>query len=123
MQDESAVVMTIADTWDLRIHRQPARRVFLSTANRPGLSSQTREFRTSLWHRLNQSARAHPYDFLLHSIPQLTEAGFEIYGEDKLKLGKINRSTPVLRVSITSGIDWFDPQDRGRVWRPADLIS
>jgi len=47
-------------------------------------------------------------DFLLHSIPQLTQAGFEIYGEDNLKLGRINRATATLRVNITSGIDWFD---------------
>ena len=55
-------------------------------------------------------ARTHPFDFLLKSIPLLTQAGFEIYGEDKLKVGRINRSTPVLRVNITSGIDWFDLQ-------------
>ncbi len=45
---------------------------------------------------------------MIQSIPQLTAAGFEIYGEEKLKLGKINRATPTFRVSITSGIDWFD---------------
>jgi non-specific serine/threonine protein kinase len=44
----------------------------------------------------------------MHSIPALIKAGFEIYGEDNLKLGRINRSTPALRVSISSGIDWFD---------------
>ncbi|MBI2333894.1 MAG: DEAD/DEAH box helicase family protein [Chloroflexi bacterium] len=44
----------------------------------------------------------------MHSIPLLTQAGFEIYGEENLKLGRINRNTPTLRVSISSGIDWFD---------------
>ncbi len=53
-------------------------------------------------------ARAHPFDFLVHSIPLLTQAGFEIYGQDDLKLGRINRNVANLRVSITSGIDWFD---------------
>jgi len=53
-------------------------------------------------------ARAHPFDFLMYSIPQLTQAGFEIYGEEDLKAGRINRATPTLRVHITSGIDWFD---------------
>lgn len=51
-------------------------------------------------------ARIHPYDFLLHCIPALTEAGFEIFGEKEL--GKINRSKPILRLNISSGIDWFD---------------
>ena len=53
-------------------------------------------------------ARSHPFDFLMYSIPKLTAAGFEIYGEEKLKLAKLNRSTPTLHVNITSGIDWFD---------------
>jgi non-specific serine/threonine protein kinase len=44
----------------------------------------------------------------MYSVPQFTQAGFEIYGEENLKLGRINRATPTLRVSITSGIDWFD---------------
>ncbi|MEP7359094.1 MAG: SNF2-related protein, partial [Anaerolineales bacterium] len=53
-------------------------------------------------------ARVHPFDFLLRHVPALAQAGFEIYGEEALKIGKINRSTPTLRVSLTSGIDWFD---------------
>lgn len=53
-------------------------------------------------------AHVHPFDFLLQHVPQLAQAGFEIYGEETLKLGKINRHTPTLRVTITSGIDWFD---------------
>ncbi len=44
----------------------------------------------------------------MYSIPELTKAGFEIYGEETLKTGRINRATPTLRVHITSGIDWFD---------------
>ncbi len=53
-------------------------------------------------------ANAHPFDFLAHSIPQLTQSGYEIFGEENLKLGKINRAVPSLRVAISSGIDWFD---------------
>jgi non-specific serine/threonine protein kinase len=55
-------------------------------------------------------ARAHPFDFLLYSVPLLTQAGFEIFGEENLKAGKVNRNTPTIRVNITSGIDWFDLQ-------------
>ena len=52
-------------------------------------------------------AKTHPYDFLTKSIPALTEAGFEIYG-DKDTLGKLNKNTPSISLNITSGIDWFD---------------
>jgi non-specific serine/threonine protein kinase len=52
-------------------------------------------------------ANTHPYDFLTKSIPALTEAGFEIYG-DKDTLGKLNKNTPSISLNITSGIDWFD---------------
>ena len=55
-------------------------------------------------------ARTHPFDFMLHSIPLLTKAGFEIYGEENLKAGRINRSTPSISLNITSGQDWFDVQ-------------
>src|SRR5660397_117546 len=55
-------------------------------------------------------ARTHPFDFLLYSIPLLSKVGFEIYGEEKLKAGKINRATPTLSLNITSGLDWFDVQ-------------
>ncbi len=53
-------------------------------------------------------ARTHPLDFLTQSIPRLTEAGFEIYGEERLRSARLKRAEPVLRVSISSGIDWFD---------------
>ena len=43
----------------------------------------------------------------MHSIPALTEAGFEIYG-DKESLGKVNKNQPTIRLNITSGIDWFE---------------
>ncbi|HEX7974344.1 MAG TPA: DEAD/DEAH box helicase, partial [Anaerolineales bacterium] len=53
-------------------------------------------------------ARFHPVDFLVHSVPGLTQDGFEIYGEEQLKTARINRNTPMLSFNITSGIDWFD---------------
>ncbi len=53
-------------------------------------------------------ARTHPFDFLSRSIPALTAQGFEIYGEDKLKSGRINRATPTLSLGLTSGMDWFE---------------
>jgi non-specific serine/threonine protein kinase len=53
-------------------------------------------------------ARTHPFDFLVDSIPLLTQAGFEIFGEEKLKAGKINRNPPKISLHISSGLDWFD---------------
>jgi len=53
-------------------------------------------------------ARTHPLDFLMKSIPALTRAGFEIYGEKDI--AKIRRQRPTLSLNISSGIDWFDVQ-------------
>ena len=53
-------------------------------------------------------ARTHPYDFLLQSIPLLAQAGFSIYGEENLDLGKVNRYMPTVSLKISSGLDWFD---------------
>jgi non-specific serine/threonine protein kinase len=53
-------------------------------------------------------ARTHPLDFLTQCIPRLAEVGFEIYGQENLKSARLKSATPVLRVSISSGIDWFD---------------
>ncbi len=55
-------------------------------------------------------ARVHPIDFLMRHVPRLAEAGFEIYGEEKLKSARVNRSRPTLSLNVSSGIDWFDLQ-------------
>ncbi|GAB4447269.1 MAG: hypothetical protein OHK0041_06810 [Anaerolineales bacterium] len=110
-KDEDQAVQSVPDSWELvRIHRQPEReQYFYQLLTDPVYRLK----RAGLPHphgTLELRARAHPFDFLIHSIPLLTQAGFEIYGEENLKLGKINRATPTLRVNITSGIDWFDLQ-------------
>ncbi len=107
--DESYVVETVPDAWDLiRIHRQPEReQQYYQALADPSL--RLKRAGTDLpFGTFELRARAHPFDFLMYSVPQFTQAGFEIYGEENLKLGRINRATPTLRVSITSGIDWFD---------------
>jgi len=53
-------------------------------------------------------ARVHPIDFLMRHVPRLTQAGFEIYGEEKLKSARVNRTQPTLSLNVSSGIDWFD---------------
>ena len=53
-------------------------------------------------------ARTHPVDFLLNSLPRLAQAGYEIYGEEKLKTARVNRNTPTISFRVSSGIDWFD---------------
>ena len=103
------MVVSVPGTWQLvRIHRNIERENDLQqslSGTTYGLKrADTRQpFGT---HTLR--ARVHPFDFLLRCVPLLTQAGFEIYGEETLKAGRINRSTPRLRVSIASGIDWFD---------------
>jgi len=102
-------IETIPDSWELvRIQRQPEReQYFYQLLTDPSFRLK-RAGSAFPFGTLELRARAHPFDFLLHSVPLLTQAGFEIYGEDNLKLGKINRATPSLRVQISSGIDWFD---------------
>jgi non-specific serine/threonine protein kinase len=53
-------------------------------------------------------AKIHPVDFLMRHVPHLLAKGFEIYGEEKLKVGRVNRNTPTISFNISSGIDWFD---------------
>jgi non-specific serine/threonine protein kinase len=53
-------------------------------------------------------ARTHPVDFLLNMLPRLAQAGYEIYGEEKLKTARVNRNTPTISFRVSSGIDWFD---------------
>jgi non-specific serine/threonine protein kinase len=107
--EETQSVEPIPDTWDLvRINRQPAREQQAYQLLADPVYRLKRAGSQHPYGTFELRARAHPFDFLLHSIPLLTAAGFEIYGEEKLNLGKINRATPSLRVNITSGIDWFD---------------
>jgi non-specific serine/threonine protein kinase len=110
-RDDSFAVQTVPDSWDLiRIHRKPEiEQHFFQLLTDPSYRLK-RAGSNFPYGTLELRARAHPFDFLLHSVPQLTQAGFEIYGEDNLKIGRINRNVAALRVSITTGIDWFDLQ-------------
>ncbi len=107
--EESIAVETVPDSWELiRIHRNRAREEYFYQILTDPIYRLKRSGSSQPFNVLELRARAHPFDFLLHSVPKLTEAGFEIYGEENLKLGKINRAAPTARVNITSGIDWFD---------------
>ncbi len=102
-------VSSIPDSWELvRVHRQPEREEYFYQLLTDPSFRLKRAGSPHPHGTLELRARAHPYDFLVHSVPLLTQAGFEIYGEENLKLGRINRNTSTLRVSISSGIDWFD---------------
>ncbi|HEX5839825.1 MAG TPA: SNF2-related protein [Anaerolineales bacterium] len=108
-KDQPYSVASIPETWELvRVHRQPEREEYFYQLLTDPIYRLKRAGAAHPHGTLELRARAHPYDFLMHSIPALLKAGFEIYGEDNLKLGRINRNTPALRVSISSGIDWFD---------------
>ena len=108
-KDEPYTLGSVPDTWDLvRIHRQPAREEYFYGLLTDPIYRLKRAGSPHPHGTLELRAKAHPYDFLMHSIPALTQAGFEIYGEENLKTGRINRYPATLRVNITSGIDWFD---------------
>jgi non-specific serine/threonine protein kinase len=107
--DDPLVVQTVPDAWDLiRIHRQPEREGHFYQLLTDPIYRLKRADSSHPFGTFELRTRSHPFDFLMYSIPQLTQAGFEIYGEENLKAGRINRATPTLRVQITSGIDWFD---------------
>ena len=53
-------------------------------------------------------ARVHPVDFLLHHIPALARDGFEIFGEEQLRLARVNRNRPTVSLTVSTGMDWFD---------------
>jgi len=99
----------IPESWSMvRIHRNLDREQFFAhelTDARYGLKRAGSEYGAEVY---QLRARTHPLDFLMHSIPQLVKVGFEIFGEDKIKTAKINRSIPRLHLDITSGIDWFE---------------
>jgi non-specific serine/threonine protein kinase len=107
--EEESAIQAVPDSWDLvRIHRQREREQYFYQLLTDPIYRLKRADSSQPFGTLQLRARAHPFDFLMYSIPELTKAGFEIYGEESLKSGRINRSTPTLRVHITSGIDWFD---------------
>lgn len=101
-------VLDIPGSWTMaRVQRQTEREEYfysILTDARYGLKRAGREHP---YGTLEMRARVHPYDFLMHNIPSLTSAGFEIYG-DKDALGKVNTHFPSINLNITSGIDWFD---------------
>jgi non-specific serine/threonine protein kinase len=99
----------IAGTWHFRrIHRQIDQEVNYYQALTDATYGLKRAGSELPYGTFTLRARTHPYDFLVNCIPALTRAGFEIYGDDKLKLGRVNRHTPTLSLGISSGIDWFE---------------
>jgi non-specific serine/threonine protein kinase len=107
--EEKTAIQTVPDSWDLiRIHRQREREQHFYQLLTDPVYRLKRSDNRYPFGTFELRARAHAFDFLMYSIPKLTQAGFEIYGEENLKTGRINRATPTLRVHITSGIDWFD---------------
>ena len=107
--EEDITIETVPDSWDLlRIQRQCAREQYFFQLLTDPAYRLKRADASHPFGSFELRARSHPFDFLMYSIPELVKAGFEIYGEENLKAGRINRATPTLRVHITSGIDWFD---------------
>jgi non-specific serine/threonine protein kinase len=109
LQPDQVTLVDQPDSWAIvRIHRQGARELAYYQLLADPIYRLKRAGREFSQGTFALRSRAHPFDFLLHSIPLLTQAGFEIYGEEKLKAGKINRAIPTISLNITSGLDWFD---------------
>ena len=107
--EQENTIQAVPDSWDLvRVHRQHEREQYFYQLLTDPIYRLKRAGSALPFGTFELRARAHPFDFLMYSVPELAKAGFEIYGEEKLKTGRINRATPTLRVHITSGIDWFD---------------
>ncbi len=99
------------ESWTLlRIHRDPVIEDKtwgeVSSAHH-GLKRSGKEYDANVF---LLRVRVHPIDFLMRHVPRLTENGFEIYGEEKLKSARVNRNQPTLSLNVSSGIDWFDLQ-------------
>ncbi len=102
---ETEVVHVAKDQTFARVHRDTAAEEAAEQALAAnGLRRDPRTGEYAL--RANTTVLA----FLMHQIPQLMEAGFEVFGEENLTNAKINRSTPRLTMHVSSGIDWFDVQ-------------
>ena len=86
----------------VRIARRPEEEQWARAVSAHGLKRGTEAGKFAL--RANVS----PVDFLLHQVPRLTAAGFEIFGEEALTAARVNRSKPSLAWRVSSGIDWFD---------------
>jgi non-specific serine/threonine protein kinase len=107
--EEDITIQSVPGSWDLvRIRHQYEREQFFYQLLTDPIYRLKRADKSHPYGTFELRARSHPFDFLMYSIPELTRVGFEIYGEEKLKTGRINRATPTLRVHISSGIDWFD---------------
>ncbi len=106
---DELTVRGVPGSWGmLRIHRDPEKESAfyqMLTGARYGLKRSVGALKDGMF---ELRARTHPLDFLTRSIPLLIDAGFEIYGEENLKVGRINRARPTISLNITSGIDWFD---------------
>lgn len=101
----------MGDSWTLvRIHRNPSQEEDAYGLVSSAYHGLKRGGHPQPPHVFILRARVDPIDFLMRHVPRLTEAGFEIYGEDKLKSAKVNRNSPTLSLNVSSGIDWFDIQ-------------
>jgi non-specific serine/threonine protein kinase len=109
---EAETVIDIPGAWGMvRVHRDQARELeYYQLLTDPVYRLKRASVREQPPGTFDLRGKAHPFDFLIHSIPLLTKAGFEIYGEEKLKAGKINRNPPKISLYISSGLDWFDLQ-------------
>jgi non-specific serine/threonine protein kinase len=102
-------VLGVPDTWRFaHIHRQAEQEAAYYRSAGSAQYGLKRAGKGYDYDAFTLRARIHPFDFLARCIPALAQAGFEIYGEERLKLGRVNRNTPTISLGVSSGLDWFD---------------
>lgn len=106
---QSETILQRAHTWHLiRIRRKPdlEKKLFIQAGSSKYGLKQTPRLKTP--GSLSLRARKHPVDFLLNDVPKLVQDGFDVFGEERLTIARVNRNKPTISFRIVSGIDWFD---------------
>jgi non-specific serine/threonine protein kinase len=87
---------------------QVVRRPERETEHRAVLASRRLRERVDEHGSAAWAPACHPLDWLYEDLPALREAGFEVFGQEKLRRLRVRPGRPLLALSVSSGIDWFD---------------
>jgi non-specific serine/threonine protein kinase len=96
----SSRLMTQGDGSVYRVHRSKAREM--------SMAASMAEYDLIPYMTGFYTPVSDPRIWTLHDLPQLVSDGFEIYGEEKLRLANTRKAMPRLGISITSGVGYFD---------------
>jgi non-specific serine/threonine protein kinase len=83
-------------------------RVTRSKARESSMTATLAEFELMRYQTGFYTPTCDPRMWTLHELPRLSQEGFEVYGQEKLKTTDARKSLPKLSVNITSGSSVFD---------------